>query len=54
MHRLLNLTVLEGDVPSNFCNFTFLIIIKSAMIKYEILCLQFAVLQGEYSMKFYY
>lgn len=52
---MLNLTVLEGDIPSNFSNFTFLIIIKPAMIKYEIQCLQFAALQGEYSpMKFYY
>lgn len=53
---MLNLTVLEGDIPSDFCNFTFLIIIKPEMIKYEILCLlQFAALQGEHSlMKFYY
>lgn len=52
---MLNLTVLEGDVPSDFYNFTFLIIIKPEILKYEILCLQFAALQGEHSLtKFYY
>lgn len=50
MHRVLNLTVLEGDIISNFCNYTFLIIIKPATIKYEIQCLQFAALQGEYPL----